>query len=113
MSFVIKQTTSYSWPVSIEQPVDGGRHVKHTFDAEFKRLNQTRIEEIMADAMKGDLRDSMVADEILVGWTGISDGGEELPYSEKLKAELLDMQLVSASIVKAWMESLAGAKRKN
>lgn len=113
MAFVLKQSDNYSWPVTVEYPIDGGRYQKHTFDAQFKRLSQSRIEEIMADAMNGELKDGAVASELLVGWSGITDGGDEIPYSEKTKAELLDMPLVAASIIKAWMESLGGAKRKN
>lgn len=113
MAFVLKQSDSYSWPVTVEYPIDGGRFEKHTFDAQFKRLSQSRIEEIMSDAVNGELKDGAVASELLVGWAGITDSGADIPYSEKTKAELLDMPLVSASIVKAWMESLAGAKKKN
>lgn len=113
MAFVLKQSDNYSWPVTVEYPVDGGRFEKHTFDAQFKRLSQTRIEEIMNDAVSGDMKDVGVAGELLTGWAGVTDGGEPIPYSEKAKAELLDMPLVAASIVKAWMESLAGARKKN
>lgn len=113
MAFVLKQSDNYSWPVTIEYPIDGGRFEKHTFDAQFKRLSQSRIEEIMAEAVRGDLKDGEVAAELLVGWSGIMDGSGEIPFSEKAKDMLLDMPLVSASLVKAWMESLAGAKRKN
>lgn len=113
MAFVLKQSDSYSWPVTVEYPIDGGRFQKNNFDAQFKRLSQTRIEEIMADAVNGDLKDVSVANELLTGWAGITDDGNDIPYSEKTKAELLDMPLVAASIVKAWMESLAGARKKN
>lgn len=113
MGFAIKQTASYSWPVTLELPADGGRFEKHTFDAEFRRLNQARIEEIMAAAVASQLRDVEVADEVMIGWKGITENGEEIPYSEKSKSDLLGMQLVAAAVIKAWMESLSGAKRKN
>ena len=113
MAFVLKQSDHYSWPVTVEYPVDGGRFEKHTFDAQFKRLSQTRIEEIMSEAIGGEMKDVAVASEILTGWSGITDGGEPIPYSEKGKADLLDMPLVAASLVKAWMKSLAGARKKN
>lgn len=113
MAFVLKQSDSYAWPVTVEYPIDGGRFEKHTFDAQFKRLSQSRIEEIMSDAINGELKDVSVAGELLVGWSGVTDGGEQIPYSEKTKAQLLDMPLVASSLVKAWMESLAGARKKN
>ena len=48
MGFAIKQTASYFWPVVVELPADVGRFEKHTFDAEFRRLNQTRIESTLS-----------------------------------------------------------------
>ena len=113
MAFVLKQTTSYFWPVTVEMPADGGRFEKQTFDAEFRRMNQSRIETIMADAVASQNRDVDVASEVMVGWKGITDQGDEVPFSEKSKADLLDMPLVASAVIKAWMESLAGAKRKN
>lgn len=113
MAFVLKQSDNYSWPVTVEYPIDGGRFEKHTFDAQFKRLSQSRIEEIMSDAINGQLKDVEVASELLVGWAGVTDGNEQIPYSEKTKAEVLNMPLVASSLVKAWMESLAGARKKN
>jgi hypothetical protein len=113
MAFVLKQSDNYSWPVTVEIPIDGGRFEKHTFDAQFKRLSQTRIEEIMSEAISGEMKDVAVATDILTGWTGITGDGEPIPYSEKGKADLLDMPLVASSIVKSWMESLAGARKKN
>ena len=113
MALILKQTDSYVWPVTVELPVDGGRFEKHSFDAEFKRLSQSRIEEIMEDVVKGDAKDREVAAEILIGWRGVSDDSGDIPFSEKARDDLLNIPLVSASTIKAWMESLAGAKRKN
>ena len=42
MAFVLKQSDTYKWPVTVEIPIDGGRFDKQTFDAEFKRLPQER-----------------------------------------------------------------------
>ena len=43
MSFVLKVSDSYSWPITLVLPVDGGRREKHTFDGEFKRLPQIQM----------------------------------------------------------------------
>lgn len=126
MAFVLKQSDTYSWPVSFDVPADGGRFIKQTFDAEFKRPTQARIVEIQEAVMKrlraiqndedtdGLITDLEIADEILVGWSGIDDGeGAEVPYSEKAKEQVLNVPAVSASIVEAFFDSLKGAKRKN
>lgn len=126
MSFVLTQSSSYFWPVSFDIPVDGGRHEKQTFDAELKRLAQTRIIEIQEavqkrlSAIQRDeetddmITDGEIANEILIGWDGINDEkGAPVPFSEKTKAQLLDVPTVTAAIVTAYFSSLQGAKRKN
>ena len=114
MAFVLSQSESYTWPVTVEFPVDGGRFDKQSFDAEFKRLPQARIREIWEQINTGDLGDDELCQEVLVGWAGIQDGkGGEIPYSEKAKGDLLNVPLVAASVVGAWLDSLSKGKRKN
>lgn len=126
MAFVLKQSETYSWPVAFDVPADGGRFIKQTFDAEFRRPTQSRIIEIQEAVMRrlraiqtdqdtdGMITDLEIAEEILVGWSGIEDGnGGEVPFSEKAKAQILDLPAVAASIVEAFFDSLKGAKRKN
>jgi hypothetical protein len=114
MAFVLKQSDSYVWPVTVEIPIDGGRFDRQTFDAEFKRLPQARNNAIVAAAKAEATTDLEVADEVLVGWKGIADdAGEDVPYSETAKAQLLDVPGVSAALVEAYLKSLIGAKRKN
>jgi hypothetical protein len=113
MAFVISRSPNYYWPVQIEIPIDGGRFEKHTFDAEFKRLPQSRIEEIMQAVVGSTMSDRDVVIEVLSGWKGVTDGTDELIWSEKNRDILLEIPLVGAGIIKAWMESLSGARKKN
>ncbi|MFZ9654548.1 MAG: phage tail assembly chaperone [Limnohabitans sp.] len=113
MSFVLKQSTTYTWPVTVEYPVDGGRTEKSTFDGEFKRLPQSRIKEITAAVEANELTDVDIAEEVLVGWSGVSDGADEIPFSQSALAQLLEVPLVASAIVMAFFNSLTGAKRKN
>lgn len=94
-------------------PVDGGKTEKATFDAEFKRLNQTRLNEIREAVDKGNITDMELAKEVLVGWSGITDENGAVPYSEGARDKLLDIPLVATAIVYALFGSIAGAKRKN
>ena len=126
MAFVLKQSDTYSWPISFDVPADGGRQEKQTFDGEFKRLSQSRINEIKDKVQErvsatersldtdGMITDQEIAEEILVGWEGVvDDKGEEVLFSETLKARLLDVPSVAAAVVVAYFTSLQGAKRKN
>lgn len=119
MSFVLKQTASYTWPVPLLIPVDGGRREKHSFDAEFKRLPQSRIDEIIKlaraiDSGKSDDSEDLTAvpREVLIGWSGITDdNGKDVPFSESALNQLLEIPTVAGQIVQAWFESMAVAKK--
>lgn len=123
MSFVLKQSASYTWPITLILPVDGGRREKHTFDGEFKRLPQSRINEIVRLAREMErgrlnedesLEDQDAAREVLVGWSGVvDDDGKEIPFSDGTLGQLLEIPTVAGQIVRAWFESLEVAKRKN
>jgi hypothetical protein len=126
VAFVLKQSDSYTWPVSIKLPANGGKRERQTFDAEFKRLPQSRINEIQREvqlrvnaAERGEdsgegISDQSIAAEILVGWDGIVDGdGEPVPFGNAVKAQLLDVPMMAGSLVAAYFESLVEQKRKN
>ena len=126
MAFVLKQSDSYTWPVSIKLPANGGKRERQTFDAEFKRLPQSRINEIQEEVQKrikaverneqpaDEISDVSIADEILVGWDGIVDGdGEAVPYSKAAKAQLLEVPMLAGALITTYFESLAEQKQKN
>jgi hypothetical protein len=111
--FVIKQTDSYVWPVTVKLPKDGGRFDAQTFDAVFKRIPQTKISEIQGRVAEGLAVDNDLAREVLIDWKGVTDGENEVPFSEGLRDQLLDIPGVGTAIVLAFVESLSGARRKN
>jgi hypothetical protein len=111
--FKIVQNPTYSWPVSVELPSDGGKTEKATFDAEFKRLTQSRVEEIRQAVERNEMRDVDLAREVLVGWSGVVDGDGQVPFSESAKQQLLDIPMVATAIVTALLGSISGARRKN
>lgn len=123
MAFVLKQSATYTWPVTLIIPVDGGRREKHTFDGEFRRLPQSRINEIIRLARlqeRGrlddgeELADQDAAREILAGWSGVvDDDGKEVPFTESAVGQLLEIPTVAGQIIRAWFDSLEVAKRKN
>jgi hypothetical protein len=126
LAFVLKQSDSYSWPVTIKMPADGGKREKQTFTAIFKRLAQSRINEIQQEVQRriklgeagedvqGSISDVSLADEILVGWDDVNDGdGEAVPYSKTTKVQMLEVPMLASAIIEAYFESLVEQKRKN
>jgi hypothetical protein len=111
--FKLIQPTSYTWPVTVDLPIDGGRTEKATFDAEFKRVSQSRLEEIRGQIERNEIRDVDLVREVMVGWSGVTDGDNPVPYSEASRDQLLDIPMVASGIVLALFQSISGAKRKN
>lgn len=115
MGFIIKQSDSYVWPVSVELASNNisGTFEKHTFDVEFKRVPQSRVEKIIADSQQDAVRDRQIVEELVVGWKGVTDGENDLPFSQKNLGTLMDIPGVERAVIVAWLDSLSGAKRKN
>jgi hypothetical protein len=119
MAFVLKQSDTYIWPITFDVPVDGGRHERQTFDGEFKRLSQSKIAPMVAELQKledlGDLdRITEIAGELLVGWSGVTgDDSKEIPFSQKALDQLLEVPFLAVAVLKSYMDSIKGAKRKN
>jgi hypothetical protein len=119
MGFVLKQSDTYSWPITFDLPVDGGRHERQTFDGTFKRLPQSKVGPMLAELAKledlGDLdRMNDLATDLIVGWAGVTDdAGKEIPFSQKALEQMLDVPFLAVAVLKAYMDSIKGAKRKN
>ena len=126
MAFVLKQSSSYVWPVTVKLPINGGKFEKQTFDAEFKRLPQTRINKLQVEVQArikssernetadDSISDQSIAEELLIGWSGVLDeDGDEVPFTESMKQQLLDIPTMATAIVVAYFDSLTGTKTKN
>jgi hypothetical protein len=126
MGFILEQTPTFTWPITIKEQVDNGRYRTHSFEAVFKRLPQSRMEELAIDfqrlrhAVKNDdlierIPTREIANEILVGWSGIfePDNTTQIPYSEDSKAQLLEIATVAEMLVQTYIESIEKAKAKN
>jgi len=126
MGFVLEQTPTFRWPITVREQVDDGRYRTHQFEAVFKRLPQSRLEELAIDfqrlrhAVKNDepidqIPTRAIADEILVGWSGIfePDNTTQIPYSEAVKAQLLEVTTVAEALVGTYIDSIEKAKAKN
>lgn len=126
MGFILEQSLTFSWPITIRERQDGGRYRTHTFDAVFKRLPQSRMDEIVLeyqriksyaarDEVISELPTRAIASEILAGWSGIfePDNTTQVPYSEEAKAQLLEIETVADVLVATFIDSAEKAKAKN
>ena len=111
--FVIKQSATFKWPVVVELPADGGKTVRHTFDAEFKRMGKAEMRALWEKLGTPEGVDEVIR-AALVGWSGVNDGDQALPFSEQALMQLLDIPTVSGAILQAFTAAVSGeAARKN
>ena len=123
--FILKKEATFTYPIVYFQPADGGGQVKQTFDAIFKILPQSRINELslLVDKKKKeidkgifdgiDITDDKIADEILVGWEGIELDKKPFPNTVENKKMLLDQVGLSLLLVEKYFEEVAKQKEKN
>ncbi len=117
MPFVIKKRDSYVWTVEHALEVKQGKPELMVFDAEFKALPQSKIEQLLERARKLEVNDVEMLGEILVGWHGLkNEDGSVFEYNEgNLKRLLEEYPGMAASFSRAWTASVLGqaAARKN
>ena len=115
MAFVIKKDKSYTWPVTISEPVDGGTFNDQKVKVKFLMLPQARIDEIVKNEAE---LDADILNDVLIGWDDDAFKDELLsflPFNEENKALILSVPFVRTALVKGFFESIAGKqfKRKN
>lgn len=126
MGLLLKRNPTFTWPISYRERTDGGRYRQHNFTAEYRRLPQSELEEIQLSyqRLKSDVSrdvpvDSIptreICNRIWVGWSDIfeEDGTTQIPYSEELKRELMEIEGLADVLVETYIESAAKAKAKN
>jgi hypothetical protein len=108
MAFVRKKVKAFKWPVTVEEPSDGGVFDSNTFDVQFKRLGRKEFAKL---STKGDLP---LLKAIVLGWTGISDeDGTDIPFSIETLTEFTDDPYWVRGVLKAYTETFEGAKEGN
>lgn len=125
MAFVLEQTPTFRWPITIREVQDGGRVRTHQFEAIYRRLPQSRMEavQLQYQAMKAaasrdqpieEIPTRAIADEILEGWEGITNpDGSAVEVSPQTKAQLLEVATVADALVTTFFEAHDKARVKN
>lgn len=108
MAFVRKAVKTFKWPVTIEEPADGGLFDSSTFDITFKRLGRKEFDKL---GEKGGL---VLLKAVVLDWTGITDeDGTEIPFSMQALTDFADDPYWVRGVLKAYTETFEGAKLGN
>ena len=114
MAFVLDDSSTYFWPISLQVPIDGGKFQRCDFQVEFQRIPQSELLELLAAQTEGLLSDVDIVKKIMVGWKDVTDSeGEEVPFTNVNRDQLLEVVGMASAIGEIFLESRAKAKRKN
>lgn len=108
----LNASNTFFWPVVIQTPIDGGKFQKETFDAEFRRLKVSEVEAMVARVATGELTGAAAVKQFIVGWRGIEDDGQDVPFSDTALAQVLDIPGVAGGLFEAYKEAMSGAARR-
>jgi hypothetical protein len=86
MAFVRKKNKTFKWPVEVREPCSDrpGEFETSEFVAIFKRMKMSELEKM------GDATGLPFLEKIMVGWEGIEEDGQELPFSKSMLKEFAD-----------------------
>jgi hypothetical protein len=108
MTFIRKKVKAFKWPVTVEEPSDGGTFDSSTFDATFKRLGRSEFAKL---SEKGDVQ---MLQAVLVGWDGMDDeDGKPIPFSQAAVKEFADDPYWIRGVLKAYTETFNAAREGN
>ncbi len=125
MAFILEQSPTFKWPITIREVQDGGRVRTHQFDAIYRRLPQSRMEavQLQYQAMKAavsrnepldEIPTRAIADEILEGWVGITNpDGSPVEVTPETRRQLLEVPSVADVLVVTFFEAHEKARAKN
>ena len=59
MAFIRKKVKTFKWPVTVEEPTDGGTFDSSTFDATFTRIGRAEFAKLGSKSELGGLHTSI------------------------------------------------------
>lgn len=113
--FVIKKVHSFTWPVRVQVPEDGGRKVQRTFTAVFTVVPPERVSELvhlaMGDESGATNSDLLILREVVQDWKDVGDeqGNPILFSAENLEA-LAAHPYIRRALVEAYLDAVSGNK---
>ena len=110
--FTIREEHSFTWPVRVRVPSDGGKHRIESFNAVFREIGQERLDEILNGA-EGAV-DAALLRDVVTGWEGVKDeDGNDVAFDDEKLQLFVRVPYVRAAMAEAFMDAMTGRKAKN
>jgi hypothetical protein len=108
--FKMQKQDTFKWPCIINVPKDGGGFSSHEMSAEFKLLEQSKIDVLLEQFKTAD---KDLLQTLLVGWTGVCDEeGNPMPFTDTSRDAFIDYPYVRTALLKGYFEATSGNKVK-
>lgn len=112
--FRISASPAYWAKVEVPVKDENGKDQIMKFDAQFKRVTQEELEELIERGRRGQLPDAQLLDQVWLNWRGVGDeAGEELSFNATNRARLCAIVPTQACVVKAFFTSIGSARLGN
>lgn len=116
--FKISTSPTYVAPVKFSVLNEAGKKVHQSFDAVFRRVSSTELEDMRRRATLEDVAERMgdrdVVNSVLVGWKGVLDeDGNEMPFTPENMNAVLDVHPLPQMISASFFASISLAALKN
>ena len=109
--FKLQTTPSYLQDVKVLLP---GEKKEQVFQIEFRRLDTAELVDLNKRIPQDEISDIDVAHELVTGWKAVKDEeGNELDFTADNFNRLLAIHPVPSCIVRAFFDSISGARLKN
>jgi len=106
--FKLKKTNIVWWPVTINEPADGGTVVEHKCQIQYELIPQSEYDEL---AQKGDIA---LLNRVVKGWQEIlGTNNKDLPFTKKNTDALYQLNFVRSSLINGYWLADSGAPAKN
>jgi hypothetical protein len=106
--FKLKKSNIVWWPVTINEPADGGAVIEHQCQIQFELISQDKFDEL---AQQGDI---ILLNSLVKGWQEIlGTNNKDLPFTKKNTDAFFQVPFVRAALINGYMHAVSGAPSKN
>lgn len=106
--FKVTADPQFTHPIKVYVPIDGG-HEEQTFKATFRVEDVEQLEQVQDEGgQRGVLQ------RVIVGMSDLEGpDGQPMPYSEKLRDQLIGIPFVRIALFRSYLEAVTKAKPGN
>ena len=106
--FKLKKSNIVWWPVTINEPTDGGKITENKCQIQFDIVNQDKFDEL---SQQGDI---VLLNHLVKGWQEILGiNNKDLPFTKKNTDAMFQIPYIRSAFIDAYLYAASGAPSKN